>query len=180
MTANSNYLSDVFTKSNRRLFQYVDDPKYPDGPFSNWTRTLLVDSILTNIDIHYVLKGKKRGHIKGLPSLLDEKIFDEAFVLHDTTLHKDFNKLPTGDYLEEEFKDLVKSEIEHLEKTLLGFLHGNTLEEDPRSDLHEHWASPKNIYRMQPLPFIRDYFGEKNGIFLRSLENLLPHFESRV
>ena len=158
---NSNYVSDVFSKSNRTLFEFVDDPEYPNGPFNNCTRTLLVDSILTNMDVHYEL-NKKSCHMKGLPSLLDEDYFEEAFVLHDTTLHKDFNKLPNN-YIKESFKDYVKQEIEHLEKIVLGLFHrGKT---DLRADLHENWAASKNIYKAQPLPFIKDYFGEKNALY---------------
>lgn len=167
VASNSNYLSDVFIKSKRHLFEFVDDPDYPDGPFSNCTRTLLVDSILTNLDVYYALKNKKMSHIKGLPAILDEDVFEEAFVLHDTTLHKDFNKLPSN-YLEEEFKELVKSELEHIKKTVLGFF-SNVKPDEPTSDrrahLHDHWAAPMNIYRSQPLPFIREYFGEKNAIY---------------
>ncbi len=166
MAANSNFLSDVFTKSNRTLFEFVDDPLYPDGPFSTCTRTLLVDSILTNLDVYFMMKNKKRGHIRGLPAILDEKVFEEAFVLHDTTLHKDFNKLPKN-FLQKQFKDMSKNELNHIEKTVLNQLNQKSEETlpDKRAYLHDNWAAPMNIYRSQPLPFIREYFGEKNGIY---------------
>ena len=63
---------------------------------------------------------------------------------------------------------MSKSELNHIEKTVLNQLNqklDENLSADKRAHLHDHWAAPMNIYRTQPLPFIREYFGEKNGIY---------------
>ena len=105
-------VSDTYIKSNKSLFEKIDDPNYPEGPFSKCTRSLLVDSVLNNLEIHYEYQ-KKIKTIKGLPSLITDEYFEESFLLHEQTSHKVF--MAGIDSFKEEHKDYSPTSIEYIE-----------------------------------------------------------------
>jgi hypothetical protein len=129
--------------------------------FSNCTRSLLVDSILTSIEVKYLYQKKKKV-IKGLPLLINAKIFDESFILHDQTSHKYFTKI---------INNFKCENLEYNNQSLIEFLETNIKEFpmtehfDTRAYLQDNWASLANLFKFQPLGSIRDYFGEQNAIY---------------
>nr|CAB3221926.1 anoctamin-7 [Phallusia mammillata] len=80
--------------------------------------------------------GKKKRAELGIERLLHEEIFDAAFPLHD------------GPYK-------IKKPIEEIDPTTL----------NKRQILYEYWARWGRWYKYQPLDHIKDYFGEKIGIY---------------
>jgi len=154
-------VSDSYIKSNRKLFEGIDDPNFPEGPFSKCTRSLLCDSILNNIEVQYQYNGKMKT-IKGLPSMITDDYFDESFLLHEQTSHKVF--MAVMEDFKEQHKDYSETSLEYIDSIFKYFSTIDSIE-DPRAYLQDNWASMKNIVRFQPLDKIRDYFGEKNAIY---------------
>ncbi|XP_071805563.1 anoctamin-7-like isoform X2 [Asterias amurensis] len=79
--------------------------------------------------------GKRRRAEIGIDRLLEEDIFQAAYPLHDGT-----EELPKGNLVSDE--DLNKRQI-----------------------LNKYWARWGCWYKYQPLDHIREYFGEKIGIY---------------
>ena len=148
------YVSDAYIRSNRSLFDLKSQP------FSHCTRTLLVDSILNNLEIKFMTNNQMRTLI-GLPLLISEGYFLEAFVLHDQTSHEIF--LNGIKELKENNKEYSQNSVEYLERIFGYYMESNQF--DARSYLQENWASLKNLFKFQPLSEVRDYFGEKNALY---------------
>ena len=155
-------VSDAYISSNKHLFDLKEDTKH--GPFDTRTRTLLLDSILTNLEIKF-LNGNNKKIIKGLPLMISAGIFEECFPLHDQTSHILF----TSEYIKminDFYSDNLesnRSSIDYLKRNLNEF--SKTDESDSRRYLQENWAALRNLFKYQPLGSIRDYFGEQNAIY---------------
>ena len=147
-------VSDAYIRSNRSLFDIKSEP------FSNCTRTVLVDSILNNLEISYEHNNQKSIK-KGLPLLITDNIFEESFVLHDQTSHSIFLKVI--DDFKRENKGYSPTSIEYLENIVKQF--SLTHHEDTRAFLQDQWGSMKNLFKFQPLSIIKNYFGEKNALY---------------
>jgi hypothetical protein len=98
-------VSGEFERSIRYIFENCDEESVKSGksPFTTNTRSLLVDSILNNLTFkktkkddashtveQYMRDVKSKADSisqRGLPYMLNEEFFDEAFVLHETTNH---------------------------------------------------------------------------------------------
>lgn len=89
--------------------------------------------------------------------MLENKYFDDAFILHEETkdnfqLNKYFKKAnkksSNGDNLLLKMKTLLES---------------NT--NDARRNLYLKWAKFNNMFKFQPMWEIRNYFGESNAIY---------------
>ena len=130
------------------------------GPFNRCQRSLLVHSILINMDFSYKYSGKQK-RLKGLPLLIEEKIFEESFPMHDQTCHEFFMKI-MEDFIRKN-KDYGPASLEYIANTVQQF--ALTDQVDTRAFLQENWASFKNLFKFQPLAEVRDYFGEKNAIY---------------
>jgi len=152
------YVSDTYIRSNKYLFDLKEDTT--NGPFSSCTRSLLVDSILTNLEIKYIYQSKKIS-IKGLPLIINAKIFEESFLLHDQTSHKYFTKIINN--FKWENLEYTQSSIDYLVQNMKKF--SMTGYSDMRAYLQDNWASLGNLFKFQPLGSIRDYFGEQNAIY---------------
>jgi hypothetical protein len=101
----------------------------------------------------------------GLPYMLEKEYFNEAFILHEeSNSAKEFNKV-----LEKLIQETPDDQIDRAE--LLQYLdEGKKAEEDldandARSKLTQTWSSMKNIFRLQPLWNIREYFGEYVALY---------------
>jgi hypothetical protein len=151
-----NLVSEAYVRTNRNLF----DLNEPKGPFGRSQRSLLVDSILANLEVTYTSPDKNKT-IKGLPLLIENEIFEESFILHDQTSHRYFTKIL--DKFQKDNKDYGPTSIEYLEKTVNQFAMTDI--PDTRTFLQENWASLKNIFKFQPITEVRDYFGEKNALY---------------
>ena len=93
---------------------------------------------------------------QGLPFMLNQKYFDDAFVLHDRTKFYP--------HLEKMLTKMKKSEVDYY-SSLIGDIFAkdkseSQISEDKRKILQDKWASFKNIHKFQPFNLIRDYFGE--------------------
>jgi hypothetical protein len=94
---------------------------------------------------------------QGLPFMLNQKYFDDAFVLHDRTKFYP--------HLEKMLTKMKKNEVDYY-SSLVGDILAkdksseSQISEDKRKILQVKWASFKNIYKFQPFNLIRDYFGE--------------------
>ena len=121
---------------------------------------MLVDSILNNIEVNYTFNGKEKI-IKGLPLLKEEEYFEESFLLHDQTSHKYFTKIM--EKFKRDHNEFGPISVEYLES----ILHQNVKTDnvDTRVFLQDNWASLKNLFKVQPLAEVRDYFGEKNALY---------------
>ncbi|WAQ99003.1 ANO4-like protein, partial [Mya arenaria] len=145
------YISAPFKMDNIHIFEDYDDPS---NFFRPAMRSLLVDHMLINIDLRHLgetgfKKGKNKGKKQawdetrgGLDYMMMEKVYTEKFVLHEeSAYHPDMSK--------EDKKKLPKDD--------------ETLKHDPRLDLTLTW--PKSFFKFQPLWKIRNYFGEKIGMY---------------
>ncbi|XP_052794757.1 anoctamin-4-like isoform X2 [Mya arenaria] len=172
------YISAPFKMDNIHIFEDYDDPS---NFFRPAMRSLLVDHMLINIDLRHLgetgfKKGKNKGSVEdpegqsqskqdaktagncwgcidenvelgelqkvGLDYMMMEKVYTEKFVLHEeSAYHPDMSK--------EDKKKLPKDD--------------ETLKHDPRLDLTLTW--PKSFFKFQPLWKIRNYFGEKIGMY---------------
>jgi hypothetical protein len=148
------YVSDAYIRSNRSLFDLKAQP------FSHCTRTLLVDSILNNLEIQFMINNQIRT-LTGLPLLISENYFLEAFVLHDQTSHEIF--LKGIKEIKENNKEYSQHSVEYIESIFGYYMMSNQF--DARAFLQENWASLRNLFKFQPLSEVRDYFGEKNALY---------------
>ena len=84
-------VTDAYMQFNQCLFEKIDDPNHPEGPFNNCTRIMLVDSILNNLEVSYEY-ANQRISIKNQKYSLskNEDYFESSFVLHDQTSHRLF------------------------------------------------------------------------------------------
>lgn len=101
----------------------------------------------------------------GLPYMLEKEYFNEAFILHEeSNSAKEFNKV-----LEKLIQETPDDQIDRAD--LLQYLDESKKAEenldanDARSKLTQTWSSMKNIFRLQPLWNIREYFGEYVALY---------------
>ena len=80
----------------------------------------------------------------GLKSLLDDKVYDSAFILHEDSCISLKTKCICSKETDEE------KEIR--------------LSEDPRKEMEDTWWT-KKLWQFQPLWKIRNYFGEKIALY---------------
>ncbi len=95
---------------------------------------------------------------KGLPYMLKENYFLDAFCLHDETSHSIQKKTLQNLSL------LNQSNNLNNRNNTIG-LFGTTSRFDMRLKLHNEWARFRKIFNYQPLQNIRDYFGESNALY---------------
>ena len=86
--------------------------------------------------------------------MLNEKYFQDAFILHDESGHPNFVK-----NIIEAAKIEACGEQFDINKCLSAFEMDSKI--DVINELSEEWASFKKIFKFQPLHLIRDYYGEK-------------------
>lgn len=90
--------------------------------------------------VHEILQTTPYGRIQkgevGIDRLINERVFQAAYSLHE------------GDY-----------KFEKTEK------RSPFQENNPRRVLYDTWARYRLFYKYQPLDLIRDYFGEKVGLY---------------
>ena len=90
---------------------------------------------------------------QGLPFMLEQNYFTDAFVLHDQTDVYPFLQM----MLLSDVNNKIEFENPLLPSNILGVKNDNQII-DERRILHEKWASPKCFYKFQPLNLIRNYF----------------------
>jgi hypothetical protein len=241
-------ISTQFDQSIKFIFEGVDDwIKYPNGPFNNTIRSLLVDNILKNIsflDENEMLKLKVMHKIKeiisinrnsnangttldasvlknlinkpqentvdrakelliekslniidnlscykGLPFMLKEKYFLDAYILHEESYHylqlhdflnyvdqlKRYNQANHGSQVPEVNRDQenpveLKTCDEAVQNEKLICSNLKSFENSPNSNdvrynLYTTWAHFRNMFKYQPMWDIRNYFGETNALY---------------
>lgn len=102
------------------------------------------DNFFMNKDRHRIVYevlatttyGKRKRAEIGIERMIEEEAFDAAFPLHDGP-----HEVP---------KDMAEEDHAQL---------------NPRQILQQYWARWGRWYKYQPLDHIRDYFGEKTGIY---------------
>jgi hypothetical protein len=98
---------------------------------------------------------------QGLPFMLNQNYFDDAFCLHDRT-----NFYP---HLEKMLINMKKTEVDYYSPSIAGVFmkdkNEGQISEDKRKNLQSKWASFRNIYKFQPFNLIRDYFGEAFALY---------------
>jgi hypothetical protein len=100
-------ISCEFERAIKYIFQNCDETSLKNGksPFNSCVRALLIDSILTNLKFKKIKNKTKNAtstlevylndvkskvdaiSSRGLPYMLSENYFDDAFILHDPTNH---------------------------------------------------------------------------------------------
>ncbi|CAF0718472.1 unnamed protein product [Brachionus calyciflorus] len=167
-------VSAPFERSIMHLFYGCDEKslKTEKGPFSSNIRSLLVHNILNYLNFDKIvkkhstsseinLKHKKKNiqvSHKGLAYLLDENIFDDALVLHDDTNHYT-HLIALFDYIRISKLNNVKIDDIKIDNKQI------THDGDARLELYKKWAKLTNIFKRQPLPTIRLYFGESVAFY---------------
>ena len=152
-------VSETFIRANRNLFEFIDHPE----PFNNSLRSLLVDSILEDLEISLEVRNRFFKHqifnkkqilnnkilnnqlinnfstksIKGLSLLINEGYFKESFILHDQTSNRNF-MLIMNNFKREKTK-YRKDIVDFLKATISEF--PGSINFDARSYLQENSAS---------------------------------------
>ena len=105
---------------------------------------------------------KKLINSSGLPFMLNEGYFEDAFILHDES------NFP---FHINEMRRHIKS-TEMADKGVLAIdtcrnLNSDlvSLRSDSRLELHNKWAKFKNVFKLQPFQQIKNYFGEKVAFY---------------
>ena len=86
--------------------------------------------------------------------MLNEKYFQDVFILHDESRHPKFIK----NIIEVAQMEAHDEQVD-VYKCLNAFVMDS--KSDVISELSKEWASFKKIFKFQPLNLIRDYYGEK-------------------
>ena len=94
--------------------------------------------------------------------MLKNKYFTDCFVLQDESMHEMHLKTFFNFIRDENFND-QPNKAENLYRNLKHFESLNQV--DTRSDLHNKWASFRNMFRFQPMWDIRNYLGESNAFY---------------
>ncbi|CAF0912236.1 unnamed protein product [Brachionus calyciflorus] len=97
---------------------------------------------------------------RGLKYMLDNKYFDDAFILHEESSHYLQVKKFFKKYNNKNSEDKENSDLLHKIKVIL-----ESNKNDLRKNLHTKWAKLSNIFKFQPMWEIRNYFGESNAIY---------------
>ncbi|XP_023221266.1 anoctamin-7-like isoform X1 [Centruroides sculpturatus] len=120
-----------------------------DTFFTQATRCLLVHNILINIDMGKVanLSNLTFTEKQGLLNMLLKKIYLDAFILHDRSSRESGDEVPVryDNSIVEMSEDISPPSVP-------------SIIEDTRIVLDGKWTK---FFKRQPLPLIRDYFGEK-------------------
>lgn len=126
-TASENDSTVFYPFNNKELHMYdiTEEEKF----FSDSQRNEMVWEILQNIPNH--LEDEK---MRGIESLLQNKVFETAYPLHENYFDNFFHKC--------------------LQKP-----------ESLRQKLMDSWANWRNVFSLQPIHQIRNYFGEKIGFY---------------
>ena len=93
----------------------------------------------------------------GLPYLKHKGAYTDAFILHDETLEDPYEKEALVQKMMKEGRaDEIERRLQFKRK------HTKLLMPDTRQDMHDTWTK---FYKYQPLWKIRNYFGEKIGLY---------------
>ena len=183
----------TFRKEMKYLFKgFNNETKEPNNGFENSIRSLLVENILETMVFDQInenfeqslfesleffpqldklkengetaiLKGRKNlDQCWALPFMLKKNYFKDAFILHEEETDKtSFYKecLVTMLKNPEDYSNEAFEKINNLSKN-------NELKNtDSRNELDKGWANFRNIFKLQPLQDIRDYFGEYVALY---------------
>ena len=145
---NSNYFQQIEKSSDSNVLSKV-------------TQKLILKNMVLGLD----KAGINSSIFPGLPYMLENSYFNEAFILHEESegnkllseiivhlMHDD--TYDTSDYI----KELNKSDKIFLDP-------GYKKSSDIRSKLDDSWANLKNLFKFQPRNKIRDYFGEYIALY---------------
>lgn len=97
---------------------------------------------------------------QGLPFMLHQKYFDDAFCLHDRT-----NFYPHLEKMLITMKTSEKNFYSSVADIFVKDKGTDQINEDKRKILQSNWASFKNVFKFQPFDLIRDYFGESFALY---------------
>jgi hypothetical protein len=178
-------LTADFDRSVKYLFQDFSENENSKEPFSNTVRILLVDNILKYFSFSLnskerknlerydksndmfedfkIFKKKSKKEFTGLPFMLNEDYFDDAFVLHDRTNHL----LTIGELIQHVNQTAIMNESGHAVYSDSLKIDRDKKDEffDYRKVLNDKWARLSNFFRFQPLSLIRGYFGEMFALY---------------
>ncbi|RNA37457.1 anoctamin-4 [Brachionus plicatilis] len=181
LCANLNFgdiVSMPFELSMKDLFCGCDDKSFTNtkGPFSSNTRSLLVHSILNDLNFFKIKKnsGPSQESVKdddqddlkshkGLEYLIKDNYFDDAFILHDDSRHfihlvQLVDMARQTQLNDKQINDELNNKLPVSEKKVA---HDG----DVRHELYLDWAKLTNIFKTQPLSKIRRYFGESVAFY---------------
>jgi hypothetical protein len=105
------------------------------------------------------LDEKEKKIYEGLPFMLNQGYFDDAFVLHEQSTHNLNLQLVVGAVDKHLFEGKDMNVIDNRSA------NSDLLYEDNRKELHTKWAKLTNIFKFQPIMAIRNYFGEETAFY---------------
>lgn len=118
-----------------KIIKFIPSTQYP-AYINNTKRHNAINEILQTTEFGKIEKGQV-----GLNRMLKEDIFYSAYPLHDGEL--------------ESTKEPFNNDASQMSNPVML----------PREELYKTWAKYSLWYKNQPLDKIRDYFGEKFGLY---------------
>ena len=149
-----NILADLFKSFNAQKIDASNNSNF----LSKVTQKLLLKNMTLGLD----KLGNNSMTFPGLPYMIQNKYFDEAFILHEESEgHVLFSEIIVHLMTDKTYD--TSEYIQELEKNNNLLFQNNKI--DPRTLLDRSWASLINLFEFQPLSLIRNYFGEYISLY---------------
>ena len=124
----------------------------------------MIDTLKEKLIAKKLIRGyeneeKNKILFSGLPYMLENEYFNNAYILHDESeINKDLNEILLETIKNDKTRNLkeLKNLFENTDKIL---------SEDRRAELHRKWANLGYMLRFQPLSIIKNYYGEQITLY---------------
>ena len=157
MTSSNTKLADdgdcftaVFRRDKLEFFDVESDKNLAGTPienfFSDSDRIRMINYALSQTEYGKKKNGKSAGC--GIKRLIKQGVFVDVYPVHDGLLENEI--------IEQDESENKKDEEDFTNKPLY---------ESMRIALYTEWARYRNLFRIQPLDQIKNYFGEQIGLY---------------
>ncbi len=144
------------------LFKGFNAQSIETSTNSNFLSKVTQKLLLKNITLGLDKSGNNSIAFAGLPYMLENKYFNEAFILHEESEGNIILNEIIVHLLQDKTYDTSEYIKELKENNSLFFQNSK---KDPRTILEQSWASLRNLFKFQPLRMIREYYGEYIALY---------------